>query len=173
MADGLNCVMAIGNLGDNAELKFGASGTGVLSWRMACTTGYYDQKAEERKERTEWISVVVFGKRAEALASMLTKGKTVFVQGELKTDSYEKNGEKRYKTQVLADKVVLMSGGRSAEDGGPSRSSGSSGGGGYGGSTRQQKPAAPPADDFGYDNDKNGDIPFSSSNPSRRERWGL
>lgn len=152
--DGLNCCMFVGNLGKDAELKYGQSGTAVLTWSVACTTKYKD-KAGDWKERTEWVDCVTFGKRAEGLAKLLTKGRTVFVQGELKTDSWEKDGEKKYKKQILADRVILMGGGKSEERSEP-RGGGT---GGHGGSSAP-KPRPNVPDDFGHSVDDGDNLPF-------------
>jgi single-strand DNA-binding protein len=105
MAEGLNRVMLLGNLGADPELKTTNSGA-VLKLRLATTESYLD-KSNTRQERTEWHSVVMFGKRAEALARILTKGERVFVEGGLRTSSYEKDGEKRYRTEIIASNVIL------------------------------------------------------------------
>lgn len=122
MAEGLNRVMLLGNLGADPELRFGQSGSesAVLKIRMACTESWFDKSANERKERTEWVNVVLFGKRAEALQKILAKGSTIFVEGRLQTSSYEKNGEKRYSTDVVATNVILAGrgGGASRDAGG-------------------------------------------------------
>ena len=108
MPDGLNRVMLMGNLGADPELRFGNSpDTCVLKLRLATTESYFDKRSNERKERTDWHNVVIFGKRGEALQKILAKGSTVFVEGRLQTSSYEKNGEKRYSTDVVATNVIL------------------------------------------------------------------
>lgn len=107
---GLNRVMLLGNLGDAPELRHTPGGASVLEVRMATTVGYTDHG--ERKERTDWHTVVVFGnKRAEALSRLLVKGSQVFVEGSLRTSSYEdRDGKKRYKTEVIASNVLLCGG---------------------------------------------------------------
>lgn len=112
MAEGLNRVTLLGNLGADPELKFGQGGSAVLRLRMACTESWFDKNANERKERTEWVNVVLFGKRAEALQKILSKGSSILVEGRLETSSYEKDGEKRYSTSVVATNVVLTGGKR-------------------------------------------------------------
>lgn len=147
MADGLNRVMLLGNLGADPELKMTQNGQAVLKMRLACSESYLD-KNQTRQERTEWVSVTLWGKRGEALAKFLTKGDRIFVEGSLRTSSYEKNGEKRYSTEVNALNVIL--GGRSA--GGGATDQGSSRGGGRGGGGAPRAPAPAPAsnqDDFG------------------------
>jgi single-strand DNA-binding protein len=106
MSEGLNRAQLMGNLGADPELRFTQSGTAVLNLRLATTTRFKD-KDGTWQDRTEWHSVVVWGARAEALGKLLEKGSTVYVEGELRTSSYEKDGEKRYKTEVHADKVLL------------------------------------------------------------------
>jgi len=111
MADGLNKVMLLGNLGADPELRITSGGQPVLNLRLACSESYLD-KDKNRHERTEWVNVTVWGKRGEALANLLTKGARVFVEGGLRTSSYEKDGDKRYKTEVVASNVILTGGPR-------------------------------------------------------------
>ena len=163
MAEGLNKVMLLGNLGADPELKMTQGGQSVLKLRLATTETYLD-KNQTRQERTEWHSVTLWGKRGEALAKFLTKGERIFVEGSLRTSSYEKNGEKRYSTEINASNVILAGRGKGAgagdEMGGGGggferRPSSGGGGGGSGGGNRDQgrpAPSAPPqasADDFG------------------------
>jgi single-strand DNA-binding protein len=113
MMDGLNRVTLLGNLGADPELRMTGSGQAVLNMRLATTESYLD-KNKARQERTEWHNVVVWGKRAEGLGKILGKGDRVCIEGGLRTSSYEKDGEKRYKTEVVATNVVLSGGGKSA-----------------------------------------------------------
>ncbi len=112
MAEGFNRVMLLGNLGSDPELRFTKSGQPMLKIRLATNERYKDSSGEW-KDRTEWHRVTVWGKRAESLAKILTKGATVFVEGSLRTQSYEKDGERRYSTEVNAINVLL--GGRGGE----------------------------------------------------------
>jgi len=105
--NGLNRVMLLGNLGADPELRMTAGGQAVLNMRLATTETYLD-KGKERKERTEWHTVVVWGKRAEALGKLVRKGDRVFIEGGLRTSSYEdREGVKRYKTEVVANDVIV------------------------------------------------------------------
>ena len=131
MAEGLNKVMLLGNLGADPELKMTQGGQAVLKLRLATTETYLDRN-QTRQERTEWHSVTLWGKRGEALAKFLTKGERIFVEGSLRTSSYEKNGEKRYSTEINATNVVLP--GRGRGEGG---AGGGGGGGGGGGAPRR------------------------------------
>lgn len=103
--------MLLGFLGADAEYRASQGGLSILRFRLACSESY---KATDgsRKERTEWVSCVMFGKRAEALAKYLTKGTRVFVEGALRTSSYnDRDGNKRYRTEVVANNIILCGGG--------------------------------------------------------------
>ena len=110
MAEGLNKVMLLGNLGADPELRYTQSGSAVLNMRVATTESYLDRE-QVRKERTDWHNVVIWGKRAEGLAKFLRKGMSIFIEGSLRTSSYEKDGEKRYRTEINAVNVLLPGGG--------------------------------------------------------------
>ena len=175
MAEGLNKVMLLGNLGADPELKMTQGGQAVLKLRLATTETYLD-KNQTRQERTEWHSVTLWGKRGEALAKFLTKGERIFVEGSLRTSSYEKNGEKRYSTEINANNIILA--GRGKGQGAGDDMGGGGGGGGFerrppaqnqnrapSGPPAQSGSQAPPADDFGYDQGGGGgggddEIPF-------------
>lgn len=129
MAEGLNRVMLLGNLGADPELRVTPGGQPVLKLRIATTETYLD-KSNTRQERTEWHAVTMWGKRGEALGKILAKGDRIFVEGALRTSSYEKNGEKRYRTEIVASNVILSGGGRGRSGGGDVEGGG---GGGYGG----------------------------------------
>lgn len=116
MAEGLNKVMLLGNLGADPELRISAGGEAILKLRLATTENYLDRN-NTRQDRTEWHQVTMFGKRGEALSKFLKKGERVFVEGRIQTSSYEKDGEKRYRTEVVATNVIL-NGGKGGSDGG-------------------------------------------------------
>jgi single-strand DNA-binding protein len=148
MPEGLNRVMLLGNLGADPELRVTPGGQAVLKLRLATNENYLDRN-NVRQERTEWHRVTVWGRRAEALGKILTKGDLLFVEGRLQTSSYEKNGEKRYSTEVVANNIVLPGSGRGARgEGAPVREAGAAAGGGRG-PARGQAPAPP--DDFDAD----------------------
>jgi single-strand DNA-binding protein len=111
MSEGLNRCILLGNLGADPELRYTQGGQAVMSLRMATTESYLDGD-RNRKERTDWHNVVVWGKRAEGLSKILRKGSSILVEGSLRTSSYEsRDGGKRYKTEVNA-RNVLLTGGR-------------------------------------------------------------
>jgi len=162
MADGLNRVMLLGNLGADPELRSTSGGQAVLKLRLATTESYVDRN-RARQERTEWHSVVVWGKRAEALSRILNKGSRLFVEGGIRTSSYDdRDGNKRYKTEIVANNIILCgarSGGARDDFEGPS--------GPVGGSPAPSGPAgggAAPAgggyDDADYGGGRDDDFPF-------------
>jgi len=136
MAEGLNRVMLLGNLGQDPELRMTSGGQAVLKLRLATSETYLDRN-KVRQERTEWHSVVVWGKRAEALSKILSKGSRIFVEGGLRTSSYDdKEGHKRYRTEVVANNIILSGGGAGRggprpQDSGDSPEPAPSAGGGY------------------------------------------
>jgi single-strand DNA-binding protein len=124
MAEGLNRVMLLGNLGADPELRTTSGGQAVLKLRLATTESYLDRN-RARQERTEWHSVVVWGRRAEALSRILSKGSRLFVEGAIRSSSYDdKEGIKRYRTEVVANNIIL---GGSAGPGSGARHGGSPG----------------------------------------------
>lgn len=171
MAEGLNKVMLLGNLGADPELKMTQGGQAILKLRLATTESYLD-KNNARQERTEWHSITMWGKRGEALSRFLQKGERIFVEGRISTSSYEKDGEKRYRTEIIANNIILGGrgkGGEMSEGGGGggyerrpsnggSRSNGSGGGGGGGSRSPEPPPAA--NEDFGDYPGGDDDIPF-------------
>jgi single-strand DNA-binding protein len=106
MTQGLNKVMLFGNLGADPELRMTASGTHVLAFRVATTDIFYD-KNQQKQEKTEWHHVALFGPRAEPLSKLMSKGSRVLVEGRLQTTSYDKDGSKRYKTEIIATDLFL------------------------------------------------------------------
>lgn len=139
---GINCVNLAGNVGRDPEMKFTQGGTAVLKFSVAINERR--KVGEKWEDQVEWVNCVAWSKRAEGLAKVLTKGTPVAVVGKLRTRSWEdKDGNKRYSTEVHVDDVALM-GGRKRE-----------GGGGLDdGDSRSQQTG----DDFGSD-----DIPFATS----------
>jgi single-strand DNA-binding protein len=107
----VNKVILVGNLGRDAELRYTPGGAAVATLNMA-TTEVWNDKAGQRQEKTEWHRVVLWGKPAESLAEYLTKGKQIYVEGRLQTRQWDdKDGNKRYTTEIRSDRIVLLGGG--------------------------------------------------------------
>jgi len=112
----VNKVILLGHLGKDAETKFTPSGVSVSKFTIATNRRWKDQQTGEWKEITDWHNVVLW--RAENVANFLLKGKQVYVEGRLETRSYEdKEGQKKYFTEVVCDELILLSG-RGGEGGG-------------------------------------------------------
>ena len=144
----VNKVILVGNLGRDAELRYTPGGAAVATLNMA-TTEVWNDKAGQKQEKTEWHRVVLWGKTAESLAEYLTKGKQIYVEGRLQTRQWDdKDGNKRYTTEIKADRVTLLGssggGGGGARSGGPDRE--------YGGgqSSPMGEPADMPEDDIPF-----------------------
>lgn len=105
----LNKVMLIGNLGKDAETRYTPNGVAVTSLALATSRRWKDQQTGEWKEETQWHDVVLW--RSENVAQYLQKGKQVYVEGRLRTRSWEdQSGNRRYRTEVVADNLILLSG---------------------------------------------------------------
>jgi single-strand DNA-binding protein len=107
----VNKVILVGNLGRDAELRFTPGGAPVATLNLA-TTEVWNDKAGQKQEKTEWHRVVLWGKSAESLSEYLVKGKQIYVEGRLQTRQWDdKDGNKRYTTEIRGDRIVLLSGG--------------------------------------------------------------
>lgn len=112
--NGLNRVTLIGHLGADPELKMTPSGVAVMHLNLA-TNEVWKDKENALREKTEWHRVTVFGKRAEGLATFLKKGWKVFAEARLEHSSYDKDGQKHYRTDVVANNVIALGPPRSTE----------------------------------------------------------
>src|SRR5437016_4405629 len=113
----VNKVILIGHLGRDAETKFTPSGVAKTTFAVATNRRWKDQQTNEWKEETDWANVVLW--RSENLANYLTKGKQIYVEGRLQTRSYDdKDGNKRYTTEIRGDRIVLLGGGGGGRSGG-------------------------------------------------------
>ncbi|MDO5055749.1 MAG: single-stranded DNA-binding protein [Lautropia sp.] len=169
----VNKVILVGNLGRDPELRYTAEGTAMCNLSLA-TTSQWKDKSGERREETEWHRVSMFGRLAEIAGQYLKKGRSVYIEGRLRTRKYtDSNGVEKYSTEIVADQMQML-GGRDGggESGGGyggdygGRSGGRSGGGGFGGDEgygggRAAAPAPAsgnrPATSF---DDMDDDIPF-------------
>lgn len=107
----VNKAILVGNLGRDAEMRFTAGGTPVATVSLATTEKFTDRDGQKRED-TQWHRIVIWGKTAESLHEYLTKGKQIYVEGRLQTRQWDdKDGNKRYTTEIRGDKVVLLGGG--------------------------------------------------------------
>jgi single-strand DNA-binding protein len=114
---GLNKVLLIGHLGKDPELRTTGSGTSVANLSLATSEAYTD-KSGQKQDKTEWHRVVAFGKLAENMGQYLRKGRQVFVEGKLQTRQWDdRDGNKRYTTEVVALNVVFLGGGKKEDAG--------------------------------------------------------
>jgi len=104
----LNKVMIIGNVGGEPEMRFTPDGKPVTSFRVA-TNRIYTTPDGERRQETEWFSVVAWGKLAEQCNQFLNKGRLVYAEGRLQTRTWDdQSGQKRYRTEVIAERVTFL-----------------------------------------------------------------
>lgn len=112
----VNKVIVLGTLGRDAETKHTPSGTAVTTFSLATNRRWKDKASGDWKEETDWIACVLWD--GEKVASYLTKGKQIYVEGRLQTRSWEKDGVKHSRTEVIASEVILLGGGKDSEGGG-------------------------------------------------------
>jgi single-strand DNA-binding protein len=124
---GVNKVILVGNLGSDPEVRSTTGGQRVANFRMATSRQWTGQDGQ-RQEKTEWHSVVAWGKLAEIVERYLTKGKQVYVEGRLETRSWQdKENQTRYKTEIVCEQMQML--GRAGERGGEPGMDPRSGGG--------------------------------------------
>jgi single-strand DNA-binding protein len=109
MAKGLNKVMLIGHLGKDPELKYTEKGTAYCNFSIATDESYKDENGN-KVERTEWHNIVTWRKLAEICQQYLKKGSKIYCEGKLQTDSYEKDGVKRYSTKIVMTDMAMLDG---------------------------------------------------------------
>lgn len=145
----LNKVMLIGNLGKDPEIRYTASGTAVASFPIATSEKFKD-KSGEWQEKTEWHNITLWARLAEIAGEYLSKGKTVYIEGRLQTRKWQdRDGKDRYTTEIVGEKLQMLSG---KDDGGHRSSDHGGGGNGGGGGNRGSY------DESGFNPDD--DIPF-------------
>ena len=157
MAGGINKVILVGNLGQDPEIRYTADGRPIANFSVATSETWKDKNSGERREKTEWHRVVVFGRLAEICGEYLSKGRQVYVEGKLQTRKWQgQDGQDRYTTEVVIDQrgTMQMLGNREGGGGRPGGGGGPGGAGGGGGYQDQGYPQQP------YHNDQEDDIPF-------------
>ncbi len=163
MARGINKVILIGNLGRDPETRYAQGGSAVTNFSVATSDSWKDKSTGEQQERTEWHNVVCFARLAEIAGEYLKKGSKVYIEGSLRTSSWEKDGEKKYRTEVMCRDLQMLDGRSGGQGGGmgggqQNYDSGFQGGGqngGQGGGGMQPNNAPTLAED-----DFEDDIPF-------------
>ena len=146
----INKVILVGRLGKDPEIKSTPGGTTVAKFTMATDERFTDRNGE-KQERTEWHNIVAWAKLAEICGQYLKKGKLVYIEGQLRTDSWDdkESGQKRYRTEIVANTMQMLDR-RGDEEGG---------GGGYAssgaGARRGGGASAPPPE-----MDEDEDVPF-------------
>lgn len=119
MARGVNRVILLGNLGKDPDVKYTQGGMAVASFSLATSSSVKD-KDGNWQEKTEWHNIKAFGRTAEIAGEYLKKGRTVYIEGRLHNDSWDdkETGQKKYRTEVLVNELVLVGGQREAGEGG-------------------------------------------------------
>lgn len=178
MARGINKVILIGNLGADPETRYLQDGNAVTNVNLATSESWRDRESGQQNERTEWHRVVFFRRLAEIAGEYLKKGSKVYIEGSLRTRQWERDGQKHYSTEIIANEMQMldsrgdMGGGQSGggySTSGESRSnagssnvrsssagSNNAGSSNAGSSSQDSAPdfASPPPEDF------DDDIPF-------------
>lgn len=131
---GVNKVILVGRLGKDPEVRHLENGATVANFSMATSETYKDRTTGERREQTEWHNVVLWRGLAEVAEKYVKKGDMIYVEGKLRTRSWEKDGVTRYTTEVVGDNMTMLGGGNNAGGGGAQE-------GGYQQQSQQQSPA--------------------------------
>ncbi|MCU0398152.1 MAG: single-stranded DNA-binding protein [Cyclobacteriaceae bacterium] len=142
---GVNKVILVGRLGKDPEIRNLDSGVSVANFTLATSETYRDKTSGDKKEITEWHNVVLWRGLAEVAQKYLHKGDMVYIEGKLRTRSWEKEGVTRYTTEIIADTMTMLS----------TKGSGSSGDSGYASSGKNNESMSLPADTSSSD-----DLPF-------------
>jgi single-strand DNA-binding protein len=161
MAGSVNKVILVGNLGADPEIRRLGSGDPVVNLRIATSESWRDKQSGERREKTEWHQVVIFNDQLAKVAEQyLKKGMKVYIEGQLQTRKWEKDGVERYSTEVVLQRFrgeLQMLDGRGDRDGqSVGYSGGQSSGRGGGGGGGSDFGSSGPMDDRGGDRDRGG-----------------
>jgi single-strand DNA-binding protein len=145
----INKVILVGRLGKDPEIRSTPGGNTLAKFSLATDERFTD-KSGEKQDRTEWHNIVVWGKLAEICGQYLRKGKLVYLEGSIRTDSWDdkESGQKKYRTEIIANTMKMLDK-RGDDEGG-------SGGGGYGGARKQ----APAPAGGGHEIEDDDEVPF-------------
>jgi single-strand DNA-binding protein len=152
MAKSVNKVILVGNVGKDPEIKFAASGNAVATFSLATTDRTKDQ-AGNWTDRTEWHNLVAFQRTAEIIRDYVKKGSKLYIEGRIQTRSWDdkETNQKKYRTEIIVNDLVLLSGRGEGESGGSYSRSGSS---------YDQRQPAPPDELVQSTEITDDDIPF-------------
>ena len=167
MARGINKVILVGNLGNDPETRFMPNGNPVTNISIATSESWKDKQSGQQQERTEWHRIVFFNRLAEIAGEYLKKGSKVYIEGALRTRQWDKEGQKHYSTEIIANEMQMLDGrndggmgggfnqnNQPPNTGGGSSEFGSGGGQGNGSQGGSQDFSAPPPEAL------DDDIPF-------------
>lgn len=155
----LNKAILFGNLTRDPELRALPSGMNVASFSIATNRVFRDRDGK-KQEQTDFHNIVVFGRQADIVSQYLKKGRSVFVEGRIQTRSWEKDGEKKYRTEIVADRIQFGPGGPRGDGGGGDIPEEHVEGGGGGGKGARKNEAAPSGIEYPKDDINPEDIPF-------------
>lgn len=139
MSRGVNKVILLGNVGTEPETRQLPSGGSVTSLSLATSEAWKDKNTGQQQEKTEWHKIVSFNRLAEIMAQYVKKGSKIYIEGSLRTRSWEQDGVKRYATEIVANEMQLLDGKPEGQQ-----------------APRQQAPQAAPAAFENFDDD----VPF-------------
>jgi len=165
MARGINKVILIGNLGRDPETRYAQNGGAVTNFSVATSESWRDKASGEQQDRTEWHNVVCFARLGEIAGEYLRKGSKVYIEGSLRTTSWEQDGQKKYRTEIMARELQMLDS-RGGGMGGDGMGGGASGGSNAprGAPTGFEPNSAPAMSDnaptLSDDTDFEDDIPF-------------
>jgi len=154
MAKGVNKVILVGNVGGDPETKYMPSGGAVTNLSIATSESWKDKQTGQPQERTEWHRVVFFNRLAEIAKEYVRKGSKVYVEGALRTRSWEQDGVKRYSTEIVASEMQMLD---SREGGQQSQQQGQQ---------QERRQAQQQAPQGGFGDGFDDDIPFSQPHSS-------
>jgi single-strand DNA-binding protein len=157
MARGVNKVILLGNVGKDPEIRSTQGGMQVAKFTLATTEGVKDQSGKWN-DKTEWHSLVAFGRTAEIIRDYVKKGSQIYVEGKLSTSSWDdkESGQKKYRTEILVNDLQLLGGrGEGAGSGSSERTSGS-----YATNSYSRPAPTAPANDYADQGITDEDIPF-------------
>ncbi|HIZ51693.1 MAG TPA: single-stranded DNA-binding protein [Candidatus Pseudomonas excrementavium] len=164
MARGVNKVILIGNVGGDPEVRYLPNGNAVANVTLATSDSWKDKQTGQQQERTEWHRVVFFGRLAEIVGEYVRKGSKLYIEGRLQTREWEKDGVKRYTTEIVVDiggqMQLLDSRGQGGSEGMAPRAQQSRPAPQRQAAPQQQQPAQPQAQQMPDYDSFDDDIPF-------------